>query len=1227
MKKYSFIAFILFFASFFSIDAQNWEEISKSLPIPYLNATNEQFGISVDIDGNYAVVGAPGYNNNSGRAFVLYYDGTNWTNIATLTQSNPIEGLNVGYSVAIKGDNIVVGCNTYPSLISGKVFVYTKPVTGWEDMTETAVLSNTGSGYYSYFGRSVEITDDIIFVGEDNLAVQGRVNIYEKPGTDWANMTNPTAMLSATNLSNSAHFGSSISYDNDVIVVGAYTNYVGGINEGSAYVFEKPETGWEDMTETAILSASDIEANDKFGFKVAISGDYIAISSTGDDDSGTNNGAVYIYEKPVLGWTDATEDQKLTTTDSPSSAEFGKSLKMESSTLLIGSNYESSYVGAVYAFTESSGTWSNTATIRATDRNTYDYFGNDFAISGNNILIGKYGDPYNYKYSGAVYSTFLPISGYTEISDKIAASTYLTNGYEYFGTSIDIDGDYAVVGAYGYQNQTGCAYILQKINNNWETIARITASDGLDDDYFGYSVAISGDYVVVGSPYCDENGFNSGAFYVFKKPTNGWEDMTETQKTNSIYTYGSFGYSVDIQQNLLIIGAPNSVIGKGSAIIYENISETWTQKAILTQTGTDLARLGYSVAINDTIAIVGANYSTNGSVRTGAVFVYNSQDWSDMTESYKITSPDGIEGDQFGFSIGISDTTFVISAPYNDEKGSNFGAVYVYENNNLKAKLTTLTTTSLLGFSVDISNDIIIAGASYSTNSIYQDGASYIFEKPVSGWANATENQKIKASDYSYAAHYGSAVAIENNYCLVGANFSGDNGYNSGSVYFIKNVVAPTEQDSNIVFTNLSQNSVNLNWSDGNGEERLVFITQNTSGEVAPIDNTDYTANTEFGLGGNIDNWYCVFNGVSHNGGIDITGLNAGTEYRVMVCEKNSGSTTIKYLVSTENNNPANFKTWIDLSLVDYNVLNGQLTNTTSEMEYELTGNNNWITCEETTTNSVDFIEGTVIVREIAKTDNNRLIVTLTEPSAPSFTIDYIAEQTNETIPSTIEYNYDNDFYSSNIIGTNTNLSLTPGTDVYFRFISTETELASAVLNFVVPNKPEAPTNGIVDDNNNTFDWTNNVNFGEIADYEFSLDAGNTWNICTEKPIIVGNIDLNAGDLQLRVLASNNNGFERFTGNALLSEVVYTYYVNIPDLNKLTINIYPNPAINFINIDLKDNTRSINLEIIDESGKILMTKSNISDKTTIDLYNFSKGIYFIKLTNESETFLKKIIIQ
>lgn len=1227
MKKHIFITLIILLTSLLSINAQNWEEISKSLSIPYLNASNEQFGASIDIDGNYAVVGAPGYNNNSGRAFVLYFDGTNWAKIATLTQSSPIEGLNVGYSVSISGDNIAVGCSTYPTLVHGKVFVYTKPTTGWQDMTETAVISNTSSGYYSYFGKSVEITNDIIIVGEENLSIQGRVNIYKKPGTEWTNMTNTSAVLSATNLSSSDHFGASISYDNDIIVVGAYSNSTNGASAGSAYVFEKPITGWENMTESAILTATDVEAYDKFGFKVAISGDYIAISSIGDDDSGSNNGAVYIFKKPLSGWTNATEDQKLTTSDSPSSAELGKSLKMENSTLLIGSNYESSYVGAMYCFTESAGIWSNTATIRATDRNTYDYFGADFAVSGNNILIGKYGDPSNFKNSGSVYSTFLPLSGYTEISDKINASTYLTNGLEYFGTSIDIDGNFAVVGAYGYQNRKGCAYILQKTGANWETIAKLTASNGQTDDFFGYSVAISGDYVVVGNPNSDENGFNYGSAYIFKKPATGWEEMTETQKITSVYTYGNFGQSVDIQQNLLIIGAPNSEAGRGSAIIFENISETWTQKAILKQSGTDLARIGFSVKINDTVAIVGGNYATNGSVRTGAIFVYNSTNWSNMTETIKINPPDGNEGDQFGFSVGLSDSTIVVGAPYNDETGTNYGSVYVYQNNNLKAKLTASTSTSMFGFDVDISNDNIIVGANYSTNSIYQDGSAYIFAKPSTGWVNATENQKITASDYSYSAHFGNAVALQNNNCLIGANNSSVNGYNSGSAYYFLNIPTPDVQSSEIVFSNLSQNSVNIDWTDGNGSERLVFIAQSTTGEVLPINNVDYSANTEFGLGDNIDNWYCVFNGDTHIGGIDITGLNIGTEYRVMICERNSGNLTIKYLTTTQTNNPANFKTWIDLLPVDYSIVNEQLTNTTSEMEYELAGNNSWITCDETTTNSVHFVEGTVIVREISNPDNSRLIATLTELSAPYFSIDYLTEQTNETIPATIEYNSDNDFSTPNIIGTNTNLSLTSGTDLYFRFIATETELPSAVFNLIVPGRPEAPTNGVVDDNNNTFDWTNNVNFVELADYEFSFDAGNTWNICTEKPINVGNISLNAGSLQLRVLASNNNGFERFNGNTLSSESAYTLAVNIDDLNNISINIYPNPAKNFINIILQDNIKSTNLEIINENGQILITKLNISNKTTIDLSNFSKGIYFIKLINKNNTILKKVIIQ
>ncbi|MHC1775294.1 MAG: T9SS type A sorting domain-containing protein [Lentimicrobium sp.] len=120
----------------------------------------------------------------------------------------------------------------------------------------------------------------------------------------------------------------------------------------------------------------------------------------------------------------------------------------------------------------------------------------------------------------------------------------------------------------------------------------------------------------------------------------------------------------------------------------------------------------------------------------------------------------------------------------------------------------------------------------------------------------------------------------------------------------------PTLQASNITFTEIQNDQINFNWTDGNGFMRAVFIKQDSAGIANPSNNTTYTADTVFGSGAQIGNtgWYCIFNGNTHEGGVTVTNLLRNTNYRVMVCEYNGIPGTEQYNLSTSIDNPNIFK-------------------------------------------------------------------------------------------------------------------------------------------------------------------------------------------------------------------------------------------------------------------------------------------------------------------------------
>ena len=122
-------------------------------------------------------------------------------------------------------------------------------------------------------------------------------------------------------------------------------------------------------------------------------------------------------------------------------------------------------------------------------------------------------------------------------------------------------------------------------------------------------------------------------------------------------------------------------------------------------------------------------------------------------------------------------------------------------------------------------------------------------------------------------------------------------------------VFPPTQQASNIVFDDISGNSIDIIWTNGNGNKRLVFIKEGFEGGVEPVENNTYAANSIFGSGDEINGWYCVYNG--EDNAISVLGLTVDTDYRLMVCEYNGQEGEEKYLTVTETGNPANVVTLV----------------------------------------------------------------------------------------------------------------------------------------------------------------------------------------------------------------------------------------------------------------------------------------------------------------------------
>ena len=376
-------------------------------------AAGDRFGWSVAISGDTVVASAAG-DEPVRSAYVFERDAGgagNWGQVAKLTPSDGAEGGGFGMEVTISGDTVVVGAGLDDDNgeNSGSAYLFEKAVGGWTDMTETAELIASDGAEGDYFGWSVSISGDILIVGAPKHAGGGSAYLFERdadgPG-NWGEV----ATLFASDGAAISWFGRTVAVSGDTAVAGSRADEDhGGEQSGAAYVFEKPGAGWTDMTETAKLTASDGVAYDVFAEWVAISGDIVVASAGGDNANGIGSGAAYLFEKPGTGWTDMTKTAKLTASDGAEFDGFGSSVSISGAAVVVGARGdddggESS--GSVYLFRRPGAGWTDTtetAKITASDGAERDYFGWSTSISGGAVVAGSSADDDDGEDSGSAY--------------------------------------------------------------------------------------------------------------------------------------------------------------------------------------------------------------------------------------------------------------------------------------------------------------------------------------------------------------------------------------------------------------------------------------------------------------------------------------------------------------------------------------------------------------------------------------------------------------------------------------------------------------------------------------------------------------------------------------------------------------------------------------------------------------------------------------------------------
>ncbi len=352
--------------------------------------TGDEYGTTVSIDGDYALVGAPFDDDNgdaSGAAYIYYNDGTGWVEQIKLIPADVEPEARFGRAVSIDGDYAVIG--TAPLDISG--------------------------------------------------AKMGAVYIFVRDGSTWIQQ----AKLEATDGSFAIRFGTSVDLDGANLIIGSHQDRDQGSQAGAAYIFSRNGSTWAEQVK---LLPSDVTTDDRYGFDVAVDGDQALVGSYRDDPSGFNSGSVYAYEWDGVNWN---QTQKFTASDGAAEDWFGRELDLSGSTALIAAMGDDDFgdrAGAAYIFEQINGVWTEQQKLYANDADVLDRFAGDVRLEGGSAIIGAFLDDDGGVDAGSAY--VFSNEGNTWVqAAKLIASDALAG--DFLGFRVDLDNDQFIAGAFG----------------------------------------------------------------------------------------------------------------------------------------------------------------------------------------------------------------------------------------------------------------------------------------------------------------------------------------------------------------------------------------------------------------------------------------------------------------------------------------------------------------------------------------------------------------------------------------------------------------------------------------------------------------------------------------------------------------------------------------------------------------------------------------------------------
>lgn len=787
----------------FRRDGSTWAEQAK------LTAADEtegdQFGISVFIDGDYAIVGShldDDRGEDSGSAYIFKREGSTWAQHAKLTASDGSPGDRFGASVSVSGSYAIVGAPDKGESQSGfgAAYVFKREGLGW---VEQVKLTASDAAPGDHFGASVSISHGYVAIGAPDKHKEeggsGAVYVFRRNGKEWVEKTEITAG------GPEMRFGAAVAMESEKVIIG-----VGGDESfpGSAYL--QTIESYHTVTISAYPEILRLGESSTLEW-----------TSVNDIYASIDNG---IGAVPLNGSLEVTPSQTTTYTITTGS-RFG----VDSDYITIFVNQPPSI--QVLEPDGTGDTIDNRLTIRWIDQDPDDnasislFYDTDASGADGTLIVSGLredpdepsGDFYTWDASqlpgGAYYIYAVIDDGFNDPVVVYGSGAMLVDHGLYsgsrigvsaagygasIGSSIATDRGYAIAGApsdsSGEKSNNGSAYILRYSNGAWRECSKLFASDIESWDYFGTSVSISGEYAVVGAYGDDDHGSSSGAAYIFRRENSSWTELMKLAP-NDLNFQSLFGWSVSIDGDYAAIGAPGAGSGayyySGAVYVFKRNGSSWDQMAkLIAADRSGYSQFGVSVCIKGEYVLIGASGDSYIAEGGGSAYVFKREGMV-WTEQAKLV-PNGVgAADGFGSSVSIDGDYAIVGAPHSDWYGkatAEPGSAYVFKREDTswieQAKLVAMNGTEddYFGNSVSISGDYVIVGAEWAHERYdgHKTGSAYLFKRMGSFWQEVVELIPDPGSYYDMSGPwFGSAVAINGPDMIVGASAD----YPSGAVY------------------------------------------------------------------------------------------------------------------------------------------------------------------------------------------------------------------------------------------------------------------------------------------------------------------------------------------------------------------------------------------------------------------------------------------------------------